>query len=248
MCPGNPSAVLRGDRSTSVDCQRDPLWTYCSLTYGSGRSARRSALTKISCAVSCIIARPPLATRARAQRRASGRGSGGLRSWLRQVRQGRKNRKSERNVACTAAMRMTRAAAISTLRARYSIQILAVVSKQQSAAEVRASHHAVRWTASLGRQFVTITTVQFPQVPVPRRPEESDPASTRFHLLQLVRRMTGSYPPEPLGFGAHRGIKMLATISGEAWLLVEGLEEALLMRAGDCLLLPGGRRFQVASP
>jgi AraC-like DNA-binding protein len=48
-------------------------------------------------------------------------------------------------------------------------------------------------------------------------------------------------------FGPHRGIKLLATTVGKAWLLVDGVEQALIMRPGDCLLLPSGRSFQVAS-
>ncbi len=48
-------------------------------------------------------------------------------------------------------------------------------------------------------------------------------------------------------FGPHRGIKLLATITGKALLLVNGMEQAFVMKAGDCLLLPGGRSFQVAS-
>ena len=50
-----------------------------------------------------------------------------------------------------------------------------------------------------------------------------------------------------LRFGPHRGIKMLAPTVGSAWLLVDGMEPAILMKAGDCLLLPSGRSFQVAS-
>ena len=48
-------------------------------------------------------------------------------------------------------------------------------------------------------------------------------------------------------FGSHRGIKLFAVISGEGWLAVDGVESAVRAGAGDCLLLPRGCAFQVAS-
>jgi Cupin len=48
-------------------------------------------------------------------------------------------------------------------------------------------------------------------------------------------------------FPEQAGIKCYALISGQGWLLVEGVPEPVYATAGDCLLLPRGRPFRVAS-
>ena len=45
----------------------------------------------------------------------------------------------------------------------------------------------------------------------------------------------------------HDGIKCYAVITGECWLALEGLADAIRVRTGDCLLLPHGRSFRLAS-
>lgn len=47
-------------------------------------------------------------------------------------------------------------------------------------------------------------------------------------------------------FDAHDGIKYFALVSGQARLAVEGVAEPILLAAGDCVLLPSGRRFVMA--
>ena len=48
-------------------------------------------------------------------------------------------------------------------------------------------------------------------------------------------------------FGAYEGIKCYAVTSGECWLAVEGADEPVLLKRGDCFLLPHGLPFRVAS-
>ena len=48
-------------------------------------------------------------------------------------------------------------------------------------------------------------------------------------------------------FPRHEGIKCYAVVSGEVWLSVEGVPDAVRLEAGDCFLLPRGRPFRLAS-
>ena len=48
-------------------------------------------------------------------------------------------------------------------------------------------------------------------------------------------------------FGQHEGIKCYALVSGECWLAVEGIPDAVHLKAGDCLLLPRGLPFRLAT-
>lgn len=50
-----------------------------------------------------------------------------------------------------------------------------------------------------------------------------------------------------LSFVAFEGIKCYSVIKGECWLSCEGLNEAIRLEEGDCLLLPHGRPFVLAS-
>ena len=50
-----------------------------------------------------------------------------------------------------------------------------------------------------------------------------------------------------VNFGASAGIKLFAVVSGEGWLALSGMQKPIRVRAGDCLLLPGGRGYHVAS-
>jgi AraC-like DNA-binding protein len=47
--------------------------------------------------------------------------------------------------------------------------------------------------------------------------------------------------------GQQEGIKTGAVVSGQCWLLVEGVTEPTTLRAGDCFLLPRGKPFRLAS-
>lgn len=48
-------------------------------------------------------------------------------------------------------------------------------------------------------------------------------------------------------FPAHQGIKCYAMLSGECWLVVEGVSDPVLLHAGDCFLLPRGLPFRLAT-
>jgi AraC-like DNA-binding protein len=50
-----------------------------------------------------------------------------------------------------------------------------------------------------------------------------------------------------IAFGAHEGIKFQAVTCGECWVALEGTDKAVRLMAGDCLLLPHGRPFRIAS-
>ncbi|ANF58163.1 AraC family transcriptional regulator [Halotalea alkalilenta] len=45
----------------------------------------------------------------------------------------------------------------------------------------------------------------------------------------------------------HQLIKCYAVVSGECWLAVEGIPEAVRLKQGDCFVLPSGRPFRLAS-
>ena len=45
----------------------------------------------------------------------------------------------------------------------------------------------------------------------------------------------------------HDCIKCYAVVSGECWLSVEGVPDAVRLSTGDCFLLPSGRPFRLAS-
>jgi hypothetical protein len=48
-------------------------------------------------------------------------------------------------------------------------------------------------------------------------------------------------------FRHHEGIKCYAVVSGQCWLSVEGVPDAVRLKTGDCFLLPSGRPFGLAS-
>jgi AraC-like DNA-binding protein len=48
-------------------------------------------------------------------------------------------------------------------------------------------------------------------------------------------------------FPKHQGIKCYAVVSGQCWLTVEGVPDAVLLTAGDCFLLPRGLPFCLAT-
>src|ERR1700722_7646340 len=42
-------------------------------------------------------------------------------------------------------------------------------------------------------------------------------------------------------------IKCYAVVSGQCWLSVEGIRDAIRLKTGDCFVLPSGRPFRLAS-
>ncbi|WP_375402179.1 AraC family transcriptional regulator [uncultured Sphingomonas sp.] len=77
-----------------------------------------------------------------------------------------------------------------------------------------------------------------------------DPLSDVLSLLKPHTYIAGGFDlcgPWSIGFDPHTGIKCYALLSGACWLALEGLPEAVPLEAGDCVLLPNGRRFCLTS-
>ena len=77
-----------------------------------------------------------------------------------------------------------------------------------------------------------------------------DPLSDVLSLLKPRSYMCGGFDiggELSVQFGQHEGIKCYALVSGECWLAVEGIPDAVRLKAGDCFLLPRGLPFRLAS-
>jgi AraC-like DNA-binding protein len=77
-----------------------------------------------------------------------------------------------------------------------------------------------------------------------------DPLSDVLSLLKPHSYMVRGFDvagPWSIRIGPHEGIKCYAVVSGECWLAMEGVPDPVRLHAGDCLLLPRGRPFRVAT-
>lgn len=77
-----------------------------------------------------------------------------------------------------------------------------------------------------------------------------DPLSEVLSLLKLKTFVSGGFAvPETSGiqFQRHEGLKCYAVVSGSCWLAMEGGTEPVLMATGDCILLPRGGPFCLAT-
>ena len=77
-----------------------------------------------------------------------------------------------------------------------------------------------------------------------------DPLSDVLSLLKPRSYMSGGFDMGgewSVRFGKHEGIKCYALVSGQCWLSVEGVADAVRVEAGDCFLLPRGWPFCLAS-
>jgi AraC-like DNA-binding protein len=73
-----------------------------------------------------------------------------------------------------------------------------------------------------------------------------DPLSDVLSLLKPHTYVAGGFDlggKISIQFGRHDGIKCYAVVSGQMWLVVEGVPDPVRLIAGDCFLLPHGRPF-----
>lgn len=77
-----------------------------------------------------------------------------------------------------------------------------------------------------------------------------DPLSEVISFLELRNYLVGGFEAGgdwSIRFDPFNGVKCYAVTSGVCWLAVEGASEPVLFKQGDCLLLPHGSPFRVAS-
>ena len=77
-----------------------------------------------------------------------------------------------------------------------------------------------------------------------------DPLSDVLSLLKPHGYMVRGFDigaPWSMQFGRHDGIKCYAVMSGEGWVCMDGVADPVRLSAGDCVLLPTGRPFRIAS-
>lgn len=78
----------------------------------------------------------------------------------------------------------------------------------------------------------------------------TDPLSDVLSLLKPRSHVSGGLAAGgawSIRFPRNEGIKCYAVVSGECWLMVEGVPEPVLLHTGEAFLLPNGRSFRLAS-
>ena len=78
----------------------------------------------------------------------------------------------------------------------------------------------------------------------------TDPLSEVLMLMKPESLVSGGFevPGDlAISFPGHKGIKCYAMLSGQCWLVVEGLPDPMLLNAGDCILLPRGFPFRLTT-
>jgi AraC-like DNA-binding protein len=77
-----------------------------------------------------------------------------------------------------------------------------------------------------------------------------DPLSDVLSLLKPRSYISGGFEVDgdlAIQFPKYQGVKCYAMLSGQCWLSVEGVPDAVLLTAGDCFLLPRGLPFRLAT-
>jgi AraC-like DNA-binding protein len=77
-----------------------------------------------------------------------------------------------------------------------------------------------------------------------------DPLSDVLSLLKPVSSMTGGFDAGgewSIQFPQYEAVRYNAVISGQCWLAMEGVAEPVLLKAGDCVVLPLGSPYRLAS-
>jgi AraC-like DNA-binding protein len=85
-----------------------------------------------------------------------------------------------------------------------------------------------------------------PSKPNPPSSPRMDPLSEVLALMKPQLYIAGGFAvldDIAIQFPKHAGIKCYAMLSGQCWLVVEGVPEPALLHAGDCFLLPRGLPF-----
>lgn len=80
--------------------------------------------------------------------------------------------------------------------------------------------------------------------------QRPDPLSEVLALLKPQSYSSGGFAVRgdmAIQFPKHQGIKCYAMLAGECWLVMEGVAEPVLLKAGDCFLLPRGLPFRLAT-
>jgi len=89
-----------------------------------------------------------------------------------------------------------------------------------------------------------------PIQPVPQFGQRMDPLSEVLALLKPQSLASGGFvvPGDiAIYFPKHQGVKCYAMLAGQCWLVVEGVPDPVLLRAGDCFLLPRGLPFRLTT-
>ena len=77
-----------------------------------------------------------------------------------------------------------------------------------------------------------------------------DPLSDVLSLLKPRSYVSGGFHVDgdvAVQFPKHEGIKCYVVLSGQCWLSVEGIPDAVRLTAGDCFLLPRGLPFSLST-
>ncbi len=80
--------------------------------------------------------------------------------------------------------------------------------------------------------------------------QHMDPLSQVLALMRPQPYVAGGFAVADdiaVHFPKHNGIKCYAMLAGECWLVVESVEQPVLLRAGDCFLLPRGLPFRLTT-
>jgi AraC-like DNA-binding protein len=85
---------------------------------------------------------------------------------------------------------------------------------------------------------------------LPHESQGMDPLSEVLALMKPQVYVSGGFAV--LGdiavyFPKHPGVKCYAMLAGQCWLVIEGVAEPVLLRAGDCFLLPRGLPFRMST-
>ena len=97
-----------------------------------------------------------------------------------------------------------------------------------------------------GSSVLSESNVSIEVLPVASAGVGMDPLSEVLAMLKPRSLASGGFQVMDdlaISFPKHTGVKCYAMLAGECWLAVDGVAEPVLLRAGDCFLLPRGLPF-----